>query len=69
MRRLCAGVMRVGLPRLFRMEGEYALQIRRCELKATIDMVEDMKKGRIPWPDQIAKTRCAQMKERRNDGR
>ncbi len=37
------------LPRLFQLEGEYALALRRAELHWVKELVEDIRTGRLTW--------------------
>jgi DNA-binding PadR family transcriptional regulator len=44
---------RSGIPRLFGIESEYALAMRRVELAWIRQIVEDMRAGKLVWPPEV----------------
>jgi DNA-binding PadR family transcriptional regulator len=54
---------RTGLPRLFGVEGEYALTMRRAELDWVRRIVEDIKSGALTWPPEVLALHEALKKE------
>jgi DNA-binding PadR family transcriptional regulator len=44
---------RQGIPRLFGVEGEYGLAIRRAELEWVRQIVDDIRTGKLPWPAEV----------------
>jgi DNA-binding PadR family transcriptional regulator len=43
---------RGGLPRLFAVESEYAVALRRAELAWVTQIVDDMRTGKLEWPPE-----------------
>jgi DNA-binding PadR family transcriptional regulator len=44
---------RSGLPRLFGVEGEYALAMRRAELAWVRQLLDDIRSGDLEWPPEV----------------
>jgi DNA-binding PadR family transcriptional regulator len=55
---------RVG-PRLFKLDNEYALALRRAELTWVKGLVEDMRTGRLAWTREQIRTEHADLASRR----
>jgi DNA-binding PadR family transcriptional regulator len=49
------------LPRLFQLESEYALALRRAELAWVRALVEDMRTGRLAWTHEQLRTEYADL--------
>ncbi len=43
---------RSGIPRLFGVEGEHALAMRRAELAWVRQIIEDVRSGKLEWPPE-----------------
>jgi DNA-binding PadR family transcriptional regulator len=50
---------RQGIPRLFGIEGEYGLAMRRAELEWVRLIIEEIRDGRMAWPQEVLKHHAA----------
>lgn len=48
---MLAGTLRSGIPRILLVEGEFGHALRIAELNKTKELVDEMKSGRLTWPD------------------
>ncbi|HEY7031711.1 MAG TPA: PadR family transcriptional regulator [Thermomicrobiales bacterium] len=53
-----------GLPRLFAIEGEYALAMRRAELAWVRQTVDEIGTGALAWPPEALELHAARAKEK-----
>jgi DNA-binding PadR family transcriptional regulator len=54
---------RQGLPRLYGIEGEYALATRRAELEWVRQVIDDISSEKLPWPAEVLEMHAARAKE------
>jgi DNA-binding PadR family transcriptional regulator len=54
---------RIGLPRLFGVEGEYGLAMRRAELAWVRQIVDDIRSGALVWPPEVLEMHASRAKE------
>jgi DNA-binding PadR family transcriptional regulator len=54
---------RSGLPRLFGVEGEYALAMRRAELAWLRQILDDLRTGKLEWPLEVRELHEKRKKE------
>lgn len=60
---LLQAMNRQGLPRLFGIETEYGLAMRRAELEWVRQIVDDIRTGKLPWPEVVLEMHAARAKE------
>jgi DNA-binding PadR family transcriptional regulator len=54
---------RQGIPRLFGIEGEYGLAMRRAELEWTRQTIEEIRSAQLPWPPEVLAMHAARAQE------
>jgi DNA-binding PadR family transcriptional regulator len=54
---------RQGIPRLFGIEGEYGLAMRRAELAWVRQTIEEIRDGRLAWPEELLAFHAARSQE------
>jgi DNA-binding PadR family transcriptional regulator len=54
---------RTGLPRLFLVEGEYGLAMKRAETEWVRRLIADIRSGELTWPDEALQMIAARAKE------